>query len=271
MEVRRLRSALARREFRLDHRNGHLILIERGRLHLIEADRQLSGGQMTWLPPGERETLRIEAGAGSVGLILPPPELARIVAQGDAGGRLAPLPKTTLTAALPADRQSRMAMLFDDIASEIEASRPDGRLVTEAASTLLLVAFLRLAQPEVARSAWQPPLVDRFVLLAAQHWHEHRSVAGYAEALGVTRFQLGEAVRRHTGRSPQEFLHDMLMERAKGMLSQSTMRVAAIAYRLGYQDPAYFNRAFRRHVGQTPGEWRRARSGAEPPSYAAWP
>jgi len=35
--------------------------------------------------------------------------------------------------------------------------------------------------------------------------------------------------------------------------------VASIAYELGFQDPAYFSRAFKRHAGITPKEYRERR------------
>ena len=57
-------------------------------------------------------------------------------------------------------------------------------------------------------------------------------------------------------------------------LQQLDLPVEQIGYGLGFRDPAYFNRFFRKYRGASPGNYRRqirlehARSG---PSYAAWP
>ncbi|MDS9469588.1 AraC family transcriptional regulator [Paracoccus sp. MBLB3053] len=249
---------------------AQLILLEGGSIQLQEQSRQLSGGQMAWLPVGRRKLLRIEAGSHSVGLSLTQSELARIVLQAEAGGRFAPLTRMTLIASLPAARQGRIALLFEDIATELAEARPDRGLMAEAACTLLLVNFLRLVQSDPTQMTRQLPLAERFKLLAGQHLHEHWTVNAYAEALSVTRFQLNSAMRRQTRRSPQDYLHDELIGRAKMLLTGTPLRVADIAYRLGYQDPAYFCRVFHRRVGQPPGAWRMAQDGG-PPSFAAWP
>ena len=41
------------------------------------------------------------------------------------------------------------------------------------------------------------------------------------------------------------------------MLQNGTMSVAQVATAVGYQSESAFNRAFKRHVGRTPGTWRR--------------
>jgi AraC family transcriptional activator of pobA len=42
-------------------------------------------------------------------------------------------------------------------------------------------------------------------------------------------------------------------------LTYAPSSVASIAYELGFQDPAYFSRAFKRHAGITPKEYRERR------------
>jgi AraC family transcriptional activator of pobA len=271
MEIRRLRSSLAPREFGLDGRLAHLIFLERGAIRLDAGNRTLGSGQMVWLPVGCRRLLQIEAGSHSAGLSLTQSELARIVIQGEVSGRFAPLSHLTLIAALPAAQQRRMSLLFDDIAAELAETRPDGALMLEAACMQLLLGFLRLVQADPSQMARQLPLAERFKLLAAQHWHEHWSVNAYAEALSVTRFQLNAAMRRQTRRSPQDYLQDELIARAKALLASTSLRGADIAYRLGYQDPAYFCRVFQRRVGQSPGAWRSAQGAQAGMSFAAWP
>jgi AraC family transcriptional activator of pobA len=48
-----------------------------------------------------------------------------------------------------------------------------------------------------------------------------------------------------------------------------------VAYSLGFREPAYFNRFFKRVTGQSPGAYRRscrsARSAVTAESFAAWP
>jgi AraC family transcriptional activator of pobA len=47
-----------------------------------------------------------------------------------------------------------------------------------------------------------------------------------------------------------------LFQEAQRSLAYTRMSVAEVGYTLGFEDPAYFSRAFRRHYGQSPSEYR---------------
>ncbi|WP_425494124.1 helix-turn-helix transcriptional regulator [Hoeflea alexandrii] len=111
-------------------------------------------------------------------------------------------------------------------------------------------------------------------MLTGQHRHQHWTVERYAEALEVKRDRLNVSVRRATGLSPQAYLHREIMRDACELLASTGLPVSQIAFRLGFADPAYFNRFFTRQSGQTPGKYRhvlRSRKEQGDLTYAAWP
>ncbi|WP_256666945.1 helix-turn-helix domain-containing protein [Nocardia cyriacigeorgica] len=61
-----------------------------------------------------------------------------------------------------------------------------------------------------------------------------------------------------TGRTPGRYLTQLRVERAQQFLIEQDASVGAVARRLGYRSETAFGRAFRRHTGRTPSEWRRA-------------
>jgi AraC-like DNA-binding protein len=95
-------------------------------------------------------------------------------------------------------------------------------------------------------------LVKRAVAwLAANH---ARPVARWqlAEAVGASEDYLSRIFRRELGLSPWEYLNRYRVHRAGELLQSSGEGVKAIAARVGFQDPAYFSRVFRRITGSKP-------------------
>ena len=100
--------------------------------------------------------------------------------------------------------------------------------------------------------------MDRLATLIAAHFREHRPVGFYADALGMSPAHLNRLARAATGFSVQGLAALLVMEAARRDLIFTPTPVQAIAYSLGFSDPAYFNRFFRRQAGMTPGAFREA-------------
>lgn len=99
-------------------------------------------------------------------------------------------------------------------------------------------------------------LVQRFRLALEEHLPRIVEVGEFAELLNVSRTHLNNGLRRHTGRSPSELIHEKMLLEAKRRLLHSSLTVAEIAFELKFQDPSYFGRFFRKHTGMTPGAYR---------------
>ncbi|MFF2806940.1 helix-turn-helix domain-containing protein [Streptomyces sp. NPDC058000] len=82
------------------------------------------------------------------------------------------------------------------------------------------------------------------------------SVAEHAARHGMTPAELRTAVRRGAGCSPKDYLLGIRLGRAKELLVATELPVAAVARRVGYDDPAYFSRLFTRRVGLAPARFR---------------
>ena len=55
-----------------------------------------------------------------------------------------------------------------------------------------------------------------------------------------------------TGLSPQEYKTCIVMEKAKELLTETTLNVTGVANHLGYTDSLYFSRVFKKHTGHSP-------------------
>ncbi|MBL6430691.1 MAG: helix-turn-helix domain-containing protein [Alphaproteobacteria bacterium] len=74
--------------------------------------------------------------------------------------------------------------------------------------------------------------------------------------LAVTAPHLSRVCRQARGRSASALIRDRQMLEARRLLAYTQIRVAEIAYELGYSDPAYFSRVFAAHTGLSPRAFR---------------
>jgi len=99
-------------------------------------------------------------------------------------------------------------------------------------------------------------LQRRFEALLEEHAIERLGVADYASILGVTPTHLSRVMRKATGQSASATIEAFMIREARRNLAFTNLRVSEIAYQLGYEDPAYFSRAFRRATGLSPRAFR---------------
>jgi AraC-like DNA-binding protein len=126
---------------------------------------------------------------------------------------------------------------------------------------LLLVEALRLYSEQASpQTGWLAAAGDAIVSRALKLMHEAPardwSVDDLARGAHTSRSVLGERFRALLGQSPIRYLVEWRMQVAAGLLRSTELRLAAIAERAGYGSEAAFSRAFRRHLGQSPAEWR---------------
>lgn len=99
-------------------------------------------------------------------------------------------------------------------------------------------------------------------ILAAQRWlQDHFSVASPVEEM-IRRSRLAERTFKRrfasaTGLTPIAYVQRLRIEEAKRRLERTDAPVDEIAWRTGYEDPAFFRRLFRRTTGLAPGAYRK--------------
>lgn len=98
----------------------------------------------------------------------------------------------------------------------------------------------------------------RFRQLIEDHYRDHWPVAAYAGALAMSPDRLNRLCRAAAGKSAFDLVQDRLLLEASRDLIYTSATAAMIAYELGFQDPAYFARFFKRRAGMTPGAFRRS-------------
>ncbi|MBP0904284.1 helix-turn-helix domain-containing protein [Mariniflexile gromovii] len=96
-----------------------------------------------------------------------------------------------------------------------------------------------------------------FSRLVEIHYRSKHLVADYAELLGVAPKTLTHKFKRFELPAPNDVLKDRILLEAKRLLIHTTLSAKEIAYDLGYDDPAYFNRLFSKKIGDAPNVFRK--------------
>jgi AraC-like DNA-binding protein len=150
--------------------------------------------------------------------------------------------------------------------SETAAPGPGNRAVLARLAESLFLELLRWQLQFAAQGhggGWLAGLHDPQVgpALTLLHAQPDRpwTVEALAKEVGVSRAALAKRFVELVGESPIQYLAGWRMHLAQHLLQDSTLGVAEIAGRVGYDSDAAFNRAFRRVVGSPPATWRQAR------------
>ena len=88
-----------------------------------------------------------------------------------------------------------------------------------------------------------------------KHLYEPIDVAKAAHDLGMHRTSLARAARRLLGKSISELLEDLKIVEAEKLMIAQQHSIKEIAYGLGFSNPSYFGRVFKKHTGQSPRHW----------------
>ncbi len=105
-------------------------------------------------------------------------------------------------------------------------------------------------------AAWQVGTVDRFI---DAHLASEIRIVQLAGIARLTRSHFSRAFLRTRGESPSVYLRRRRLERAQQLMLTTGLSLAQIALDCGFADQCHFTHAFKRVVGATPGNWRRAR------------
>jgi AraC family transcriptional regulator, transcriptional activator of pobA len=97
---------------------------------------------------------------------------------------------------------------------------------------------------------------NRFCALVERDYGKHCHVDDYAHEIGITAAHLNMLCRQASGKSALELIHDRLLLEAKRNLVYTSMTISEVSYAIGFTDPAYFTRFFKRLAGMSPKEFR---------------
>ena len=134
---------------------------------------------------------------------------------------------------------------------EYVLKQPNWKLVTQDLFDILMLYLNRWQDKEPSH-----PLVEQLKSKIAENLPNPEFDVGEAiSELPISSDHLRKVFNKATGCTPLDYLTRLRIDQARHLLKLGGFSVKEVAVRVGFSDPYYFSRLFRKTTGQSPTEW----------------
>ncbi|MBS7538180.1 helix-turn-helix transcriptional regulator [Ancylobacter lacus] len=147
------------------------------------------------------------------------------------------------------------------LTAELEEESSAGRLLAEslasAMASHLFIKYSGINISEKSDTSFDHGKIRRAIDYINDNIHSDISLADLANIACLSRHHFVRAFRSAVGVPPHKFISSLRFQRAQEMLRHTETSLVEIAYTCRFSSQSTFTRAFRRHLGVSPGEYRR--------------
>lgn len=128
-----------------------------------------------------------------------------------------------------------------------------------------LNAFLILAQREKSNTGEQLISANEkhvqllhFIDLVELNYQKGLPVSEYASLLNISSKTLTDLTNKIIFKTPSSIIQERIIIEAQRLLTHSNLNINQIGYKLGFDDPSYFVKYYKKHTNYSPGEFRKS-------------
>jgi len=153
------------------------------------------------------------------------------------------------------DSSDRVKILFEILNKILHSddNQKDAEIILAHLNSLL-TELNKAYFKSVSTEKSEPTKLSKYIafkIVVETHLTEHHSINTIADNLSVTTNNLYNIVKTFSGVSPKEFITNRLMLEAQRKLFYSRTSVKELAYDLGFSDPDYFSKLFKKNTGKS--------------------
>lgn len=242
-------------------RGGHIVLLPRNDRHALGSAPGLRPAVIDHLiqPPDDTRPASLQFGGGGAETHIVCGYLGCDVPDNPLVAALPPILTLDVRRDVGGDW---IGASFRRAADEFASGGIGSSTVLSKLAELLFVEAVRryLATLPADQTGWLAGLRDRIIGRALALLHGRAEQAWTTEELakqvGLSRSAFAERFTTLIGMPPMRYLAHWRLQLAAARLRESPRSIAQIAYEVGYESEAAFNRAFKKAFGVTPGAWR---------------
>lgn len=122
---------------------------------------------------------------------------------------------------------------------------------------LLMTMHRRMTENAPRVSGFIQDEIDRARAFFDEHYNEEISIEQYAVSRNMSTSWFNRSFRSAVGTSPMQYILDVRIRNAQTLLETTDYSVGNIAALVGYENPMYFSRLFRKAKGLSPSKYRK--------------
>ncbi len=153
---------------------------------------------------------------------------------------------------------SDLSALFAEVCNLTEHEGFGFRRIIAAKTIEILARVQTLAQGETLRSPHNERLMRECCCLLNDAPEQKFDFNQYAADNGTSYTSFRRLFKQHTGLSPNQYLLEIRIRKAQSLLTNTALSVQRISEETGFESTFYFSRFFKRRVGLSPLNYRKA-------------
>jgi AraC family transcriptional regulator, transcriptional activator of pobA len=157
---------------------------------------------------------------------------------------------------IPDNLRDILEELFVNMVQEFHQIETDSENIVSSYLKILITHINRIKRKKISESVAikdpQYALFRQFKIEIEKKYKKEHSVQYYAGVLHTQPRSLNAVSREYAGKSAGEMIQDRILLEAQRYLYHDAKSIKEIGYDLGFDDPAYFTRFFKKHTGSAP-------------------
>lgn len=132
----------------------------------------------------------------------------------------------------------------------------NGEVLADIVQQLLYFCYQLCDLVEKRERTYQSLLVQQLIQYIQEHYAEPITLKDASRLIDRNPYYISHLFKQETGWTFSDYIQKTRVERAKGLLKTPRLKIHDIARQVGFEDPAYFSKVFKKWVQQTPREWK---------------
>ncbi len=156
-----------------------------------------------------------------------------------------------------------LSALYDHMIAELQLTRTNFDVMLSLYLQQLLATAQRLLQEQPCVSNQMRDEIYEATQYFNTHYHEPISIDRYAADCHMSTCWFIRSFQQVVKQTPLQYILSLRMANAQSLLENTAYNISEIAAAVGYENPLYFSRLFRRHMGVPPSEYRKSHRARE--------